>query len=53
METSATKAFSKRLMREISNPDLLDEMVPNQEKFLTMSLTRIDRFFTKACSSKK
>lgn len=53
METSAAKAFSKRLMREISNPDLLDEMVPNQEKFLTMSLTRIDRFFTKACSSKK
>ena len=53
METSVAKAFSKRLMREISNPDLLNEMVPNPEKLLNMSLTRIDRFFTKACSSKK
>ena len=53
METSVAKAFAKRLMREISNPDLVNEILPTPKTFKSMSLTKRDRFFTKACSSKK
>ncbi len=53
METSVAKAFSKRLMREISNPDLLNEVLPTPQTFKSMSWTKRDRFFKEACSSKK
>ena len=53
METSVAKAFSKRLMREISDPHLLNEILPTPQTFKSMSFTKRDRFFTKACSSEK
>ena len=53
METSVARAHTKRLIREITDPALLDDLLPPPKKLAQMSVTRTDRFFAKVCAAKK